>query len=425
MIMEAGDATVQSMAEAALDDIVRVKLWSKEDDSFEADCDSLYNMAVTNRLQEKPERRQTGCFKALYNEQELCTKLPDCLFNHDKEALDVAFVQMIRRLLQVRAYKRCVEKGLIKEIVISPDFLKANPEPSRPPRPTARPGQQPPRVEERQTIFSTPPNRVLARPGQPQRGRELRYIAKGEEEENMEKEFTQAEEDMFELQYLASKEVERQEKVQGERVQEEDLQQAFRMQDAPEVVVGRLRTVSAGPVFQIQLRRQDGEVMVQPVTVTCLLDSGATVSYIQKKLVDSFRGSLHPDDLVTSRNVIKFGSGNPQLATELVILGIKGSYYGLEVDEIIPFIILDTTEFQVIVGWRDIARRDALFVLLHQMKMDAEVEIASEGEKESLSYMKAHLAHLEPVQHRVPEKRRKCLFPRKIDLKLKRRKRKK
>lgn len=71
MIMEAGDATVQSMAEAALDDIARVKLWSKEDDSFEADCDSLYNMAVTNRLQEKPERRQTGCFKALYNEQEL------------------------------------------------------------------------------------------------------------------------------------------------------------------------------------------------------------------------------------------------------------------------------------------------------------------------------------------------------------------
>ncbi len=148
-------------------------------------------------------------------------------------------------------------------------------------------------------------------------------------------------------------------------------------------------------------------------------------SYIQKKLVDSFRGSLHPDDLVTSRNVIKFGSGNPQLATELVILGIKGSYYGLEVDEILPFIILDTTEFQVIVGWRDIARRDALFVLLHQMKMDAQVEIASEGGKESLSYMKAHLAHLaqrqepqvevdvdndlpdlvvaeEPVEHRVP-----------------------
>ena len=117
----------------------------------------------------------------------------------------MAFVQMMRRLLQVRAYKRCVEKGLIKEIVISPDFLKANPEPSRPPRPA----QQPVRVEERRTTFSTPPNRVLTRPTQPQRGRELRYIAKGEEEENMEREFTQAEEDMFELQYLASREVER------------------------------------------------------------------------------------------------------------------------------------------------------------------------------------------------------------------------
>lgn len=198
----------------------------------------------------------------------------------------MAFVQMMRRLLQVRAYKRCVEKGLIKEIVISPDFLKANPEPSRPPRPA----QQPVRVEERRTTFSTPPNRVLTRPTQPQRGRELRYIAKGEEEENMEREFTQAEEDMFELQYLASREVERQRQVQGERVQEEDLQQAFHMQDAPEVVVGRLRTVSAGPVFQIQLCRQDGEVMAQPGTVTCLLDSGATVKLYPEEIGGFLQG---------------------------------------------------------------------------------------------------------------------------------------
>ena len=46
------------MAEAALEDIVKARLWDKHDDSFEESCDSLNNMAVTNRLQGDAERRQ-------------------------------------------------------------------------------------------------------------------------------------------------------------------------------------------------------------------------------------------------------------------------------------------------------------------------------------------------------------------------------
>ena len=163
------------------------------------------------------------------------------------------------------------------------------------------------------------------------------------------------------------------------------------MQDAPEVVVERLRGMSTGPIFQIQLHRQDHAGSLLPESATCLLDSGATVSYIQKSLVETFRSDLNQGDLVTSRNVIKFGSGDPQLATELVIFRIKGDYHGYYVDECLPFIILDTTEFQAIVGWREISRKGVLWTILEQMAADARLEITLGGNKDSLLHVKANL----------------------------------
>ena len=404
MILEAGDTTVEDMAEAALEDIAQVATWSKEDDSFEADCDGLYNMAVTNRLLEGAERK-TGCYKALYDEKESCSKLPDCLFSHDKDAIDVALVQMLRRLLQVKAYRRSVERGLLKELVISPEFLKAHPEPVRPPpRPVARPGQQPVRYderkppvrfEERKTSFISPPNRLLARPAPIPRGRDCRYIAHESDALGEDRDFDQDEEDELELQYLAGKEMAKQANAQaplGQQAEEEDdHQKAFQMQDAPEVVEERIRAMSVGPLLQVRLHRRDNGALLLPETVTCLLDSGATVSYIQRRLVETFRNILGQDDVVTSRNVIKFGSGKPQLATELVVLRIRGDYQGLQVDESLPFIILDTSEFQVIVGWRDIVRKDVIKHVLHQMLGDAGAERALGARPGSLRYMKADM----------------------------------
>ena len=61
----------------------------------------------------------------------------------------------------------------------------------------------------------------------------------------------QAEEDFAELQYLADQELAKQENLCQQAEQDEELQRAFSMQDAPEVVVERLRGMSTGPIFQI------------------------------------------------------------------------------------------------------------------------------------------------------------------------------
>ena len=42
-----------------------------------------------------------------------------------------------------------------------------------------------------------------------------------------------------------------------------------------------------------------------------MLDNVARIRYIQRCLVDSFRNNLGREDVVTSRNGIKLGSGEP------------------------------------------------------------------------------------------------------------------
>ena len=69
-----------------------------------------------------------------------------------------------------------------------------------------------------------------------------------------------------------------------------------------------------------------------------MLDNVARIRYIQRCLVDSFRNNLGKEDVNTSRNGIKFGSGEPQFQSELIVLRLKENYHGLQIDESLAFI---------------------------------------------------------------------------------------
>ena len=324
-------------------------------------------------------RGDLPCFVLVNAPEGRCNK-QGCEYNHDPTVVAKGWTRMVYRLTQSQAYAKAKELSLIKPIEFGSAFDPSTiPPRARATVSTLLPG---PRLAVRGPSSSEPYGGRAQ--GQAQGGRRPGGDARGgrgppgrdhmapQRSEVHPQRMAQGARES-QMHYLGQKDHEDSKEEENHCAEELDYQTrehyacvalTVRLSDdeaeeTPEIQYINLMSSLRSPTMMIDIYLPGKEESLSKVQV--LMDSGANgCAYISSKCYEKFSSMIPSSSLKPVRSLTSFGGKETQASKFEVVLCLRGEHRGIPVTVSLPFLVLDTDRFEVILGTKAMGRSKAL-----------------------------------------------------------------